>query len=354
MSAQTPTSSRLDRQSAALFLVAALLFLFHAVRLRHDLQLSDYDLNDFFLPWLNHVLSFGRLPSLEASFSNYSPPYIYLLSLGSLFHGMLSGKVIVKLLSLPFVLFAGWLGFDICLALNLSRTRALAIGALIMLSPEVWSNGFAWGQCDIIYTCLLLATWRLLLARRPAAAMAIFGSALAFKLQAIFFGPVLLALLFTGEIAVWQLLLIPAAYLLWMVPAALAGRPWKEILFVYASQYDFFSKLSMHAPNPLFFLQPFIAPGHVDLVSRVCILLAAIVSLLAVARYLRRTRTQTAPGLLAMATFCLLVEPYLLPRMHDRYFYPGDVFAILLMAVRPRMAVAVILLQTCAYLLYQQ
>jgi prepilin signal peptidase PulO-like enzyme (type II secretory pathway) len=53
-------------------------------------------------------------------------------------------------------------------------------------------------------------------------------------------------------------------------------------------------------------------------------------------------------------TLSPLVEAYLLPKMHDRYFFAGDVFAIILIAVRPAMWVAALLLQVSAYIVYRQ
>ena len=36
-----------------------------------------------------------------------------------------------------------------------------------------------------------------------------------------------------------------------------------------------------------------------------------------------------------LATFSVLLLPYVLPRMHDRYFFAADVFAIVLAFFRP-------------------
>jgi len=60
-------------------------------------------------------------------------------------------------------------------------------------------NGAAWGQCDAIYTAFCLGSLYFILADRPAWACILFGLALSFKLQAVFFAPVLLLLFLRGK-----------------------------------------------------------------------------------------------------------------------------------------------------------
>lgn len=205
-----------------------------------------------------------------------------------------------------------------------------------------------------MYTCFLLAFYRLILAGKPTLALACFGTALAFKLQAIFIGPTLLALVLTGELQLWQFIAVPASYLLWMLPAALAGRPWKQLLLVYSSQYNAPSRLAMHLPNPLFMIQGWISMQHVVAATRISLAIASLASLLVAWVYLRRPRMHNPVGLLTMLTLCPLIEAYLLPKMHDRYFFVGDVFAIVLIAVRPALWFAALLLQASAFIVYRQ
>ena len=61
--------------------------------------------------------------------------------------------------------------------------------------PTVVFNGAYWGQCDVIYTSLCLMAVYMGLTRRSARSMIFFGLALAFKLQTVFFLPVMLPLL---------------------------------------------------------------------------------------------------------------------------------------------------------------
>ena len=62
---------------------------------------------------------------------------------------------------------------------------------------------------------------------------------------------------------------------------------------------------------------------------------ACVVLLVAVAVY--RSAVQITAGLTVfLATYSVLVVPYVLPRMHDRYYFPADVIAIVLAFYLPR------------------
>ncbi len=76
------------------------------------------------------------------------------------------------------------------------KSYIAAIGALVVLfAPTIFINSAAWGQCDAIYAAFCLGSLYFLLKERPAWACTFFALALSFKLQAIFFFPVLLVLL---------------------------------------------------------------------------------------------------------------------------------------------------------------
>jgi Gpi18-like mannosyltransferase len=343
-----------DWQTVAICVAAGLLLLIQAPMLMRDVRTVTNDTSCCFLPWYDQVLAEGRFRSLQANFANYPPPTIYLFSLVSFLQGTLSEPALLKLVNVPFIIASGWLAFRISQSLGASRNRAVAVGLLLMVVPEVWENALRWGQFDIIYTCFLLAFYRLIIAKKPVPALIMVGTAFAFKLQTVFVGPLLLALLLTGELSLWHFALIPVTYLLWMIPAALAGRPWSQLFVVYVGLSGLMEKLSMSAPNPYFMIQNYIPYSLSRMVDKGATLSAVAASLLFVWAYCRRPKIQNPVGMLTALILCLLFVPYLLPRMHERYFFAADVFAVLWLAVRPRMWFATLLLQLTAFLTYRQ
>ena len=73
------------------------------------------DIDAYLLPWLGHIREHGQIGAFAIPFSNYNPPYLYLLSFASSFSGLVDDVTLIKLLSV-----AG------TLALSLSVWRLLA------------------------------------------------------------------------------------------------------------------------------------------------------------------------------------------------------------------------------------
>lgn len=212
----------------------AILFVL-AIALRvslYHIVTSDYTI--FLSQWYDFISTHGGFAALKYNFSNYNPPYLYLLALTS--YLQIPELVAIKTLS---VLFDGALGLFAYLILSLrySRSFAALIGALVILSaPTIVINSAAWVQSDAIYTAFCLGGLYFLLKERPAWVWVFFGLALSFKLQAIFFLPVLLILLLRRKLPIKYLALIPATFLLMLAPAFIAGRNIWSLLTIYATQ----------------------------------------------------------------------------------------------------------------------
>ena len=223
-------------------------------------------------------------------------------------------------------------------------------GCAFPLVPTVAINAAWWGQADTIYTAFLLGCFRATLARRPALAMLLFGVALSFKLQSIFLAPYLAILVLRRDIPVWHLLIAPAVYAVMMVPAWLDGRPALELATIYLSQRRFYQGLSMGAPNPWMLLQelPFVSYGP-GVAAGLAVTVAAF--LLVLYRAVT-TADDTVEFKVLVAALSVLLAPYLLPKMHDRYFFPADVFTLLLVFLPGRLKLAPLLMQAASLSAY--
>src|SRR6185503_4470866 len=113
-----------------------------------------------------------------------------------------------------------------------SRSRAATAAAVLCVAPTPLVNAFAWPQADCIFTSFLALFVLFAIKKAPVAAASMFGVALAFKLQAMFLAPLLLYLILAKRMRVWHLACVPIIYLLMMLPAAIAGRPWFELVTV--------------------------------------------------------------------------------------------------------------------------
>lgn len=334
---------------------AAILTVYLILRAQKMIHFISGDMSTYYVPWLEQILRVGRWRALEASWANYNPPYVYNLSFFSILSGKVSPSSIVKIADLPYCLASALLFRSIALALGCSRTRAILAFWIALVIPEVVFNSFQWGQCDIQSTCFLLLFVRLLIARSPTWAMAALGVAFSFKLQMIFAGPCILALLLTRELPLASVLALPVAYLVMLIPARLAGRSFHDLLTIYSGQAELYPDLNMGASNLYFFLEPFTHNEHAieaRLATPALVFACIVIGVLVF--YLVRFRPLLAGDrIIAALALSMTLAPFVLPKMHDRYFFYGDTLVVLLAMVRPRAALAALCSQAAAVMTYR-
>ena len=280
---------------------------------------SDY--RQFLAGWFGLLKQNGGLPGVGLKFGDYTPAYYYLLALLTYLPG--NGLYLIKLLSC--------LG-DVIAASFVFRMVDLKYGefwgeisyAVALFLPSVVINSAVWAQCDSIYTAALLACVYFLMKDRPYAAVTAFSVALAFKLQAVFLSPLLLLLLLKRKIRARCLLIPPAVYVLSVVPAALFGRDFGELLTVYFRQARQYTPLTMNLPN----LYAWFPAGAPETVGEAAVLGAGAVVLATLACLCAARFPMTREMLVSLALFYTLLLPYFLPYMHERYWYPADLFSV--------------------------
>ena len=345
---------------------------------------SNSDFGVFLLPWYQAILAEGRLAALHGGFSDYTPPYIYVLVLCTLTDGWLSPIVAVKLCSMLWTLFGATQVHGICRAVGRSREFSLLAAVIFATLPEISLNSIVWGQSDVVYVSFLLAFLHALLRGRRGWAMVMFGIALAFKPLAAVVAPFVAYLLLRdlpvpGRAlrALRDAMLVPLTYAAMMLPAVLAGRPLRELFTFYASQYGEHPLLSMAAPNPWLIVQQLVAyPADFrepPLLSRLApdtflwlqavlpqhdgmILAGVALALLACGALLLSFLTcRGRPGaaqLVTMLALAALLVPYFAPRMHERYFIAAGVLTYVLALLRPGLWPAALCMQAAAVLTY--
>lgn len=282
-------------------------------------QSTDY--LHYLSPWFDLLRQNGGLAGVGLRFGDYTPGYYYLLALLTYLPG--SGLYAIKALSC--------LG-DILAAYYVFRMVDLKYGefwgemayAVALFLPSVILNSAYWAQCDSIYTAFLLACVYELMMDRQARAVTAFSVAFALKLQAVFLAPLLLVLLLKRKIAARCLVIPPLVYVLSILPAALLGRNFGELLTVYFRQAKEYTELTMNLPN-LYAWFPQNAPENV---GGFAVYGAGLVTLVTVV-YLCTHSFRISHGMLiSLALFYAVMLPYFLPYMHERYWYPADLLSV--------------------------
>ena len=216
------------------------------------LPLIYYISDDYVLylnPWYDTIVDEG-LAAWGQRFSNYNPPYLYLLSLPAFFLSGLSSQVAIKLVSTIFDFVLAFFVYK-CVALQYKRTVTTpCLAALVtLLAPFVVLNSSAWGQADSIYTAFLVACLYALLRERQAWAFIAFGLSFSIKSQAMFLAPLFLWLSMKKQVKWRYSFLSLLIYLVLLLPAWFIGRSFGELLLIYFRQVGHNDRLSMNAPN---------------------------------------------------------------------------------------------------------
>lgn len=288
------------------------------------------DYTSFLSNWFDTLKNAGGLAGIGMNIGDYTPPYLYILAL--LTYLPVEALCSIKLVSCIFDFLLALYAAKTVFHLTQSRIKTLFAYALVLLCPTVVLNGSAWAQCDSVFTFFLLLSFYSALKNRPWRVCIFFGIAFAFKLQAIFFAPLLLLLCLKNRLWLRHLLTIPAVYLLSILPAWIAGRNLWDLLTIYFNQAGQYHNLSKNAPN----IWSFLASRQDSGLSLFGIMLAGTAVLLLLYFLWERCRTLSDDVLLTAALAFLLAIPFFLPHMHERYFFPADLFAILYALNRPK------------------
>ena len=315
-----------------------------------DFVTADY--NAFLSGWVE-IFREGGFRMLAEDVGDYNLLYQYVLLL--IAKTPLKDLYLIKLLSVF---------FDYALALVMMRAAKTYAGeragvpvlCVVLALPTVLTDGALWSQCDTVYVFFIILALLLLEKNRPMGSAASLAVAFAFKLQTIFFFPVVLLGLIHRRYRLRDALVFFAAYLATLLPALLAGRTLVDALMIYASQSvgQYFDRLSYNAPNfYLFFpmiefkgtqgftlvrylpgidaagVNPYLTEPMMQAIQSAALYACVILTLLVVIYWLIHYKEITPDMTLGFALFFAIFLPFVMPKIHDRYFFLADMLSVL-------------------------
>jgi len=358
---------------------------FMAVTMLARVSMLDFitaDYNSFLSLWLSQFRE-GGVSMLSQDVGDYNLIYQYFLLLITM--TPLHDLYLIKFISVA---------FDYALALVMMRAAGrfggekakLPVLMLMLVFPTVLLDGACWGQCDSVYVFFIVLSMYMLATDRPTRSAIALSVAFAFKLQTIFVFPVVLLGLLHKKFNWRHALAFFAAYIVTMVPALLAGRPFMDALSVYAKQSmgQYYDRLTYGAPTLYMFFpmmdfstgQPFkwmrYIPGidglgtngylNPDLfpdLQHAALYACIILTLIVVVYWLMHWREITMDMALDLAVFFAIFLPFVMPKMHERYFFIADVLSVLYAAkyarrrFMPLLVAGASLTSYCSYLMRQ-
>lgn len=282
-----------------------------------DYQTLDYQ--TFLTKWVAFFRDNGGFSAIKLPVGDYNVPYLYFLA--AISYLPVPDLYLIKLFSILFDVLLAWGGLRLTRRFCREDSPApLICFTLLLFLPTVFLNGAYWGQCDSLYTSLVLLALSAALENRPRASVLLLAAAFSFKLQTVFLIPLWCVFWFTGWVKFRHLLLFPVGYLATILPALTLGKPLSDILSIYLNQMgEYSSYLTLNAPSVFSFL-PYDSQVNITLASRLGIA-AAFLLVFALLGLLFWRRKQVTPDLLLTTAAVLTIGvPFLLPYMHGRYF----------------------------------
>lgn len=328
--------------------VMAVLMLARTVML--DYVTADY--TTFLSAWTD-VFRQGGFKTLAENVGDYNLIYQYVLLCIS--RVPLHDLYLIKLFTVT---------FDFLLALAMmqaakryaGKKMGLPVLLFVLALPTVVLDGACWGQCDPVYVFFIITSLYMLETDRPYLSAISLAVSFAFKLQTIFFFPVVLLGLIHKRFKIRHALAFFAAYLLTMVPALIAGRTFMDALSVYANQSmgQYYDRLTYNAPNLyLFFpmiefassqeytwmryiadldikaINPYLDYALMPDLQHAALYACVIFTLVVVIYWLIHYKEVTPDMTLDLALFFAIFLPFVMPKIHERYFFMADMLSLL-------------------------
>ena len=286
---------------------------------------SDY--TTFLSNWVKDLKNMPLASALSTPVGDYNVPYLYILLFISRIPA--SDLVLIKAVSCLFDVLLGYSVMLVTREITKSKSVSLLAFVITLAIPTVILNGAMWGQCDSIYAFFCVMTLYFVLRKRGIMAVVMFSLAFSFKLQTVFLFPAIIICLFIGRIKPLHLVAFPIINLLMVLPSVICGRNILDVFMIYFKQTQNYPSLDMNAPT----IFRFVFNVNFEWFNMLGIMLGGFgVLCLLYFAFIKRDKIDDR----ALVTFfylSALTVPYLLPRMHERYFFVADVLSLALFLI---------------------
>ncbi len=277
----------------------------------------------FFEPWIQFIKTHDYTSSLKYNFYNYPPTYIYLL-IGIAKTGLYplyaikAISVVFEFLAAFFIGKIAWLKYKNNLVIWISL-------AIVPILPTVLLNSSYLSQCDSIYASFVFGSIYFLLRKKQLLTVVFLALAFTFKVQTVFILPLYFVAMLRGNIRWYYFIIIPVFFLLSIVPASSFGRPYTELLSTYYSQANQYRFLTVEFPN----LYIWIDNEYYEIMKLAGIILTCCSTFFAGFILSQKKFKFNYELWIQLALISAVTIPFILPGMHERYMYVGDILGIL-------------------------
>ena len=339
--------NRFDNYAPTLFALICVIALLIIRGAFFGYQSGDYIY--FLQPWIEEYRIMTFLDGLGTKVGTYNPPYMYILNIISRMN--LPDLTLIKIISVFFDFLLAYFVMRI-VALRTNRINVHIFAFLLTLSlPTVVLNSAMWGQCDSIYAAFAVGSVYFGLTKQSKTAYAFMALALSFKLQAVFLLPILPMFVIADKIKLRDCYMFFAVYLATLLPAILAGMPVYDALFSYVTQANYYNRLNLNIIN----IWLFVDNVDYDSFRTAGVYMTGIAVLgLMYFTYINRKRLVNTIDFVRLAYLFAIIMPFMLPKMHDRYYFIADILAVTLFFYDKKRWYVPAVTILCSYLSYTQ
>lgn len=290
------------------------------------------DFNVFLTPWYNDLKANGGFKAMKVLYPadhvncDYPPLYMYLLAIFS--YTPVRAIVAIKSISVFFdFVLAVFIGL---IARKITKSDMLGVvcfSALLFL-PTVFINSALWGQCDVIYTCFIVISLYFLMCDKDYLSISFYALSFCLKIQSIFFLPIIIIAIIKKKIRLCALPLFVIIYALVGIPAVIFGCGFEDAYFMFFTQMGRYSDLTLNTPNMYNWFGSYSEKHEMLSMPMTCFAVGVTgVSMLPL--YKLNFDTKDNKIWVAMACYFAVMMPFVIPHMHERYWYVSDVLCIL-------------------------
>ncbi|WP_051697696.1 hypothetical protein [Prevotella sp. 10(H)] len=286
------------------------------------------DYGGFLSHWINHIKMYG-FPGFKDDFYNYTPTYIYLLAIVA--KSDIYPLYGIKIISVIFDFIAAYFMAQIVFLVTKKQSFKWISFALVSILPSVILNGSFMAQCDSVYVSVILASIYFLLKRNNLVSVILLGLAFALKAQTSIVLPFFFVYMLRGGIRWYYFLMIPVIYIITIIPAWIAGRPFLDLLLIYKMQSEYYESVVAFFPNIYVWIQRLI---NYD--KNIGMIFTVILTLTAGLLLCRKKYIFSLQSWIQLLFISAIVCPFFLPGMRERYMFLGDILAIGYMFMYPK------------------
>lgn len=313
----------------------------------------DYRSNDFdgFLNrWFEYFKTNGQFKALATYDGDYNAPYLTLMVLFTYlpFNPLYMIKGLSILFDFVLAFSCGYLVYDLTNGKN-KRIAGLVAYSCILFLPQVILNSSMWAQCDSIYSSFVILSLIFLLKEKYPLSFILLGCAFAFKLQFIFLLPLYVILyICQNKFSIFHFLLIPLTNIVLCLPAMIfGGIPFSKCFSIFGVQINESVCLVLNYPNIYQFIHnnfPYFKLAGIGVMFTLCFSLLIYI--------IHKNVKWNHEKILTLSLFLLTVVTYILPGMHERYMFVGEILSVVYFLLYKKNLPLVIAINFNAFLTY--